>query len=620
MLKKYGIPAIMLAAGCAAPAGADVIITEILASEPGDDVPGEFVEIYNTGGTAVDISGWRFADEDGNSPSDPFPDGTMIQPGEAIVVASINDNDGSPITEADWFASWGNTNVNGEPINLFLYESMITLANSASPSNEVLSLIDELDNTIDLANYENGSNDWPPTLEGFSISLNPAFLDPSANDLGCAWANSAEGVNGAVRSTEIFIDDPVSGEPRLELGQNVGSPGFVDAGAMTVDCNGNGIADAIDICDGTSSDCNGNGVPDECEPDCNGNGIPDECDFSGDFTIDCDLDGQLDSCQIDNDPSLDLNNNGQLDSCEQFEGEAIITEIMFDPDSQGSEMEYVEIMNVSGGPLDVSGWYLQDIEPVGGPPTDPIPEGTVLADGEAAVLTRAVIDVPQTRDDYIKHWGANTPAGDPINWIPLQNWGARATFGLAAAEVLTLVSDAGTVVDIANYVNRSSNFEPRPGGWPGGDGHGSYYLIGTALDAASNDSGPNWRLSIDGLSGVYRSFNISDDDPDLPTWTSDFGEDYGTPGFVFMGPPEEPTGEVIITEIFASGGSVLPDADVSDLEAPRRFRRVHRDLQHHLGADRCVRMVSPARRRVHHAVPVRHGPRRGRGRDRLRRR
>ncbi len=55
-------------------------------------------------------------------------------------------------------------------------------------------------------------------------------------------------------------------------------PSFAQA-----DCNGNGVADATDIAEGTSQDCNGNGVPDECDIasgsnlDLNGNGIPDEC-------------------------------------------------------------------------------------------------------------------------------------------------------------------------------------------------------------------------------------------------------------------------------------------------------------------------------------------------------
>jgi len=51
-----------------------------------------------------------------------------------------------------------------------------------------------------------------------------------------------------------------------------------------IDCNHNGVADALDISQGTSLDCNANGVPDECDIapgggslDCNADFIPDEC-------------------------------------------------------------------------------------------------------------------------------------------------------------------------------------------------------------------------------------------------------------------------------------------------------------------------------------------------------
>ncbi|HYO52164.1 lamin tail domain-containing protein [Archangium sp.] len=37
---------------------AKVILNEILANEPGSATDGEFVELVNVGGTAIDISGW----------------------------------------------------------------------------------------------------------------------------------------------------------------------------------------------------------------------------------------------------------------------------------------------------------------------------------------------------------------------------------------------------------------------------------------------------------------------------------------------------------------------------------------------------------------------------------
>jgi hypothetical protein len=71
------------------------------------------------------------------------------------------------------------------------------------------------------------------------------------------------------------------------------------------DCNGNGVADDLDILFGTSADCNDNSVPDECDiddgtsQDTNGNGIPDECETQyplGDMNCDeavspADIDG-----------------------------------------------------------------------------------------------------------------------------------------------------------------------------------------------------------------------------------------------------------------------------------------------------------------------------------------
>lgn len=89
-----------------------------------------------------------------------------------------------------------------------------------------------------------------------------------------------------------------------------------------VDCNENGIEDAVDIANGTSADCNENGTPDECEigteppfdlPDCNNNGVPDTCELSGN---DCNGNGILDECEISSGLSDDVNQNGVPDFCE----------------------------------------------------------------------------------------------------------------------------------------------------------------------------------------------------------------------------------------------------------------------------------------------------------------
>ena len=80
------------------------------------------------------------------------------------------------------------------------------------------------------------------------------------------------------------------------------------------DCNGNGVADEVDIAGGTSQDCSGNGIPDECEPDCNGNGTADSCDVLAGTSNDCNGNVIPDECEPD------CNGNGVPDSCDVIGG------------------------------------------------------------------------------------------------------------------------------------------------------------------------------------------------------------------------------------------------------------------------------------------------------------
>jgi DNA-binding beta-propeller fold protein YncE len=97
---------------------------------------------------------------------------------------------------------------------------------------------------------------------------------------------------------------------------------------LAPDCNGNGLADSLDISSGTSIDSNANGIPDECE-DCNANGILDPIDIATGTSKDVDANGVCDECQPDCNangipdtheiklaPNLDFNANRILDVCE----------------------------------------------------------------------------------------------------------------------------------------------------------------------------------------------------------------------------------------------------------------------------------------------------------------
>ena len=65
-------------------APAKVILNEILANEPGSSTAGEFIELVNVGGQAINIGGWTVSDASGVRHT--FATGTTLAAGKAIVV------------------------------------------------------------------------------------------------------------------------------------------------------------------------------------------------------------------------------------------------------------------------------------------------------------------------------------------------------------------------------------------------------------------------------------------------------------------------------------------------------------------------------------------------------
>lgn len=168
----------------------------------------EWVEIYNAGDTAVDISGWALADEDGQTK--PIRDGAVIEPGKAAVIVP------GVTTPAGFHAAWGGTfavySVDG-----WGDDGLYNLSNGPSPSNEILRLIDADGVTIDEVNYDD-EGDWPSDRpDGASIYLPVDKLDAELNDSGVNWKLSEKGVDGAKknRATGDFN------------GIDIGSPGQV---------------------------------------------------------------------------------------------------------------------------------------------------------------------------------------------------------------------------------------------------------------------------------------------------------------------------------------------------------------------------------------------------------
>ena len=69
-------------------------------------------------------------------------------------------------------------------------------------------------------------------------------------------------------------------------------------GGVIQDCNDNGVADAFDITNGTSTDCNNNVIPDSCEIDQNSQAPGGRFYCTEDCAADCNDNGLLDACEV----------------------------------------------------------------------------------------------------------------------------------------------------------------------------------------------------------------------------------------------------------------------------------------------------------------------------------
>lgn len=99
-------------------ADGDIVITEIAAFEKSDH---EWIEIYNTGSTAVDLIGWKFFENGTHHGLSAYRGDLIIETGEYAVIADVATN---TVSDYPFFigtlidSSWETLNESGEPIAL----------------------------------------------------------------------------------------------------------------------------------------------------------------------------------------------------------------------------------------------------------------------------------------------------------------------------------------------------------------------------------------------------------------------------------------------------------------------------------------------------------------------
>jgi hypothetical protein len=87
----------------------------------------------------------------------------------------------------------------------------------------------------------------------------------------------------------------------------------INLNPQVVDCNGNGLDDAVDLNSGASADCNANTVPDECESDSDGDGVIDDCDSAADCGDNCPGTSNPDQADLDIDGAGDAGEEFDVD-------------------------------------------------------------------------------------------------------------------------------------------------------------------------------------------------------------------------------------------------------------------------------------------------------------------
>ena len=183
------VPCLVLLAGTPI-FGGSIIVNEIMQNPSAvSDTNGEWFEVYNTTGAAVDIDGWTISDND--------TDSHMINNGGALNV---------PANGYLVLGRNGDTNTNGGVTVDYVYSGFI-LANTA---DEVILTDDVGPTESDRVEYDGGPNFPDPT--GASMELGTNFQSMTGNDPGSHWDEGStsfgDGDLGTPGAQNAFVPEP----------------------------------------------------------------------------------------------------------------------------------------------------------------------------------------------------------------------------------------------------------------------------------------------------------------------------------------------------------------------------------------------------------------------------
>jgi hypothetical protein len=404
-------------------------------TDVGDD---EFVEFVNITGSAIDMTAWKLYDGSNTPLRHVFPVGTVLQPGCAIVIFG----GGHP------------------PVNLFAGAIVQTADNGGTGTQtlglnngtDTITLKDAGDVTIFTHTYTlpsdvNQSYTRDPDLIGGTYVQHST----AAGSAGTLFSPGRR-INGNAFGACVLPTPDQDGDGHPDATDNCPGLANPDQG----DCDNSGVGDVCEIDENPGLDANQNGILDACEPDCNGTQLPDDLDIKLGLSLDCNGNMIPDECEVPPIGSHDCNQNGIPDDCDIANGApdvdqngipdvcesnvaVVINEIMSSPNSDTNgdgfsdivQDEFLEVINGTASPQNISGWSLSDATQV----RHVFPVGTVLAPNCGVTV-----------------WGGGTPVCSFAGII--KQVSSSGNLGLANdGDTITLRDASNLLVDQVTYTS-----------------------------------------------------------------------------------------------------------------------------------------------------------------------
>lgn len=400
----------------------DIVVNEIMYNPPDDAAGGEleFVELYNRGAEEVDISGWQLTDAIRFT----FPTGTIIEADDYLVVCS------DPI---EMVSKYG------------IYSVIGPFDGRLSNKGERIELSDDSDAPIliDEVEYETGG-EWPgePDGDGPSLELVNPWVE---NNIGGNWRASeprvSRGTPGAPNSCYEENPPPVI----MDVVRHPLSPTWTQTVTITATVIDDASVQTVHLNYVTGDDPNGEAsslAMSELGDGCYSTTIPHQGDGTWVWYTISAVD---DSLAVGWWPVGAPESKAWylVDNVPAADGEIVINEIMYhNTEKRGEDLEWVEILNATAHPIDLSKWCLKDDEDSH---AFYLPRGTALAGGEFLVICH---DAGPTAAAY----GIDNVVGD---------FGFRLSDG---GSLVRLFNANGILMDVVEYGDSSPWPEEADGG------------------------------------------------------------------------------------------------------------------------------------------------------------